>query len=215
MVSKENIKTVLKTLHNVYNDISMLASFTDKSPFQILVATVLSARSRDEQIIKIVPELFRNFPDPKAMSKAQISTLERLVKQSGFYKVKARRIRDLSRQLVTDFNGEVPETMDELLSLPGVGRKTAGCVLVYAYKKPAIPVDTHVHRVVNRLGWVKTNLPEKTETELMEIVPHGFWLILNEVMVLHGRKVCQPITPYCSKCIIEKHCKKTGVTKSK
>lgn len=211
----KNIKKVLDILQKHYNDLSMLASFTDKSPFQILVATVLSARSRDEQIIKIVPALFNKYPDPWSMARARVSTLEKYVKSSGFYKTKARRIRDLSWKLIEDFQGEVPQTMNELLSLPGVGRKTAGCVLVYAFQTPAIPVDTHVHRVTNRLGWVKTKQPEQTEQILMKQVPSGYWLVLNEVMVIHGRKICQPITPVCSGCVIEKYCPKTGVEKSK
>ncbi|MGM5482737.1 MAG: endonuclease III domain-containing protein [Nanobdellota archaeon] len=209
------IKKVLDILYSEYNGASMLASFTDKTPFQILIATVLSARSRDEQIIKLIPGLFSKYPDAGSMAKADLKILESKIKSSGFYKTKAIHIREISRLIITRFYGIVPDNIDDLLTLPGVGRKTAGCVLVYAFKKPAIPVDTHVHRVANRLGWVDTNHPDKTEEKLMQIVPKKYWIILNEVMVVHGRKICQPGIPICSNCIINSYCNKNKVGKRK
>ena len=210
-----NIICVLNTLKHQYADSTMLSSFTDKSPFQILIATVLSARSRDDQTIKVVEGLFSKYPDAFSMSKASLKDLERLVKSSGFYRVKARRINDISKLLVTEYNGNVPDDFSGLLSLPGVGRKTAGCVMIYAFKEGAIPVDTHVHRVSNRLGWVETKFPEKTEEELMKIIPKGYWLLINELFVLHGQNTCKPITPVCSNCVISKYCPKKDVLRSK
>lgn len=204
----DNISIVLNILKKQYKGKTMLGSFTDKSPFQILIATALSARSRDEQTIKVVEKLFPLFPTPEKLAKADITLLEKLVKKTGFYHVKARRIKELSQFLVDNHDGIVPDIMDKLVALPGVGRKTAGCVLVYAFKKPAIPVDTHVHRISNRLGWVNTKQPEETEQELMRIVPKQYWTLVNEVFVLHGQNICKPITPYCGNCPVKKYCKK-------
>ena len=123
--------------------------------------------------------------------------------------------KELSQMLLDEYNGKVPSNYEGLVRLPGVGRKTAGCVLVYAFRKPAIPVDTHVHRVSNRLGWVKTKSPLKTEEELLKVVPRKYWFMVNEAFVIHGQTTCKPITPLCSKCPVEKYCKKAGVKKSK
>lgn len=214
-MASKNIKKILDTLKKEYKGLTMLSSFTDKSPFQILIATVLSARSRDEQTIKVVDKLFTKYPDAYSMSKASISELEELVKGSGFYRVKARRIRQIARILAKEYNGNVPDEFSRLLSLPGVGRKTAGCVLIYAFNKGAIPVDTHVHRVANRLGWVSTKEPERTETELMKIIPGCYWLFVNELFVLHGKNICRPRIPECFYCVISVYCQKKGVQKKK
>ncbi|MFW6013673.1 MAG: endonuclease III domain-containing protein [Candidatus Nanoarchaeia archaeon] len=214
-MSDKFINKVLDALKSEYEDSTMLSSFTDKSPFQILIATVLSARSRDEQTIKVVEKLFLKYPDAFSMAKAPVKDLERLVKGSGFYKIKAGRIKEIAKILVKKYKGVVPDDFSELLSLPGVGRKTAGCVLIYAFNKGAIPVDTHVHRVSNRLGWVDTNFPEKTEDELVKLVPFKYWLFVNELFVLHGQNVCKPITPVCSNCVISKYCPKKNVIKYK
>jgi len=210
-----HIEIVLKTLSKEYSAITMLGSFTDKSPFQQLIATVLSARNRDDQTAKVVEQLFPKYPTAESLALAPINDLEKLIKRTGFYKVKSRRIKEISQILLDKYNGKVPDTMEELISIPGVGRKTAGCVLVYAFKKPAIPVDTHVHRISNRLGWVKTKNPENTEIALMKLVPKKQWMLVNEVLVLHGQNICKPITPICSKCAINKYCKRIGVKTSK
>jgi len=206
MMADNNISIVLNILKKQYKGKTMLGSFTDKSPFQILIATTLSARSRDEQTIKVVEKLFPLFPTPEKLAKADITLLEKLVKKTGFYHVKARRIKELSQFLLDNHDGIVPDIMDKLVALPGVGRKTAGCVLVYAFGKSAIPVDTHVHRISNRLGWVNTKQPEETEQELLRIVPKQYWTLVNEVFVLHGQNICKPITPYCEVCPVKKYC---------
>jgi endonuclease III len=203
--------TVLSILQRHYGGKTMLASMASETPFQVLISTVLSARSRDETTIVISKRLFKAYPTAEALRKAPIQRLESLVKSSGFYRVKAARIKEISQALVDRFDGVVPDDYERLLSLPGVGRKTAGCVLVYAFNKPSIPVDTHVHRISNRLGWVESRSPEKTEEALLRIVPEKYWLLVNEVFVLHGKNICKPIVPLCGRCPIDEHCEKRGV----
>jgi len=181
-------------------------------PFKVLISTVLSQRTKDANTEKASSALFSRFKTPRELANADIGRIEKLIKASGFYKVKARRIKQISRIIIENFNGRVPRKMDELLSLPGVGRKTANCVLVFAYRQPAIPVDTHVHRISNRLGVVRTKTPEKTETELMKRIPKRYWIDLNELLVTHGQNTCLPRKPHCSICPIAEWCKKVGVT---
>lgn len=177
-----------------------------RSPFQSLIATVLSARARDETTEVIAKELFLHYKTPKQLANAKRKEVEKIIKKSGFYQVKAKRIIDISNVLINEYGGQVPDNMDDLTGLPGVGRKTAGCVLVYAFDKPAIPVDTHVHRVSNRLGLVHTKQPEKTEIALMEIAHKSTWKYINDLFVYHGKNVCKPIRPVCEACEITKYC---------
>lgn len=208
------ITKVLKILSRKSRQ-SMLGELHQESPFYILISTVLSARNRDDQTIKAVRLLFAKYKTPEEIAKAPLSKLEPLLKLTGFYKTKSQRIKDLSQKLLDEFDGKVPDNYDDLVSLPGVGRKTAGCVLVYAFGKPAIPVDTHVHRISNRLGWVKTKNPLKTEEALLKVVPKNEWALVNEAFVIHGQTTCKPITPLCSSCPVERYCKKAGVKKRK
>jgi endonuclease-3 len=175
-------------------------------PFQVLISTVLSQRTRDENTEKASRKLFSRYMNAGQLSQAPLQKIYPLIKESGFYKTKAFRIREISRILVEKYGGEVPRDLESLLSLPGVGRKTANCVLVYAYRLPAIPVDTHVHRISNRIGLVKTRTPEQTETALVKIVPRKYWVDFNELFVKFGQKTCQPIKPLCYKCPIVKYC---------
>jgi len=184
-------------------------------PYKTLVATILSARTRDENTVKVSAKLFEVYSTPEEIANAPLRKLEGLVRSSGFYKVKARRIRDVSRQIVDEFNGKVPDSIDGLLRLRGVGRKTANCVLVYAYGKPAIPVDVHVHRISNRLGWVKTKTPEETEKALAGLVPKKYWIELNNLMVKYGRGICLPRKPKCGVCRIKRYCRRVGVVESR
>ncbi len=188
------------------NKISMLGSFSKENPFYVLISTILSARNKDTMTRIAVKKLFARYKTPKQIASAPIKTLEKLIIKSGTYKTKARRIKETSKILSKKYNGKVPDEMDKLVKLPGVGRKTAGCVLVYAFNKQAIPVDTHVHRISNRLGLVKTKKPEDTEQELMKIVPKKLWKYVNEVFVLHGQNICRPINPLCNKCSIVGYC---------
>ena len=193
----------------------MLGSFSRNPPFYVLISTVLSARNKDEMTIKATRKLFAKYKTPKQIANAPLKKLEPLIKQSGFYKTKAKRIKEISKIILKKYKGKVPSTIEQLIELPGVGRKTAGCVIVYAFNKPAIPVDTHVHKVANRLGWVKTKTPEKTEQALMKIIPKRYWLDVNEVLVIHGQIICTPISPFCSKCTVRKYCPRIGIKKSR
>ncbi len=175
-------------------------------PFRSLIGTVLSQRTRDENTSVAAGRLFAKYRTARSLANAGIREIEKLIRPSGFYRVKAKRIRKISRIIDKKYNGNVPESMEELCSLPGVGRKTAGCVLVYSYGRPAIPVDTHVHRVSNRIGIVNTKTPEKTEQELMKKIPKKHWLMVNELFVTFGKKICRPVGPGCSECPIKRYC---------
>lgn len=210
---KMNYRPVLETLRKGHGS-TMLGHFGDEDPWQTLIATILSARSRDETTEVVARDLFRKYPDCRKLAYAPVRTVERFVKKTGFYKTKARRIIQISRILLEQHGGKVPADHNALLALPGVGRKTAACVLVYAFGKPAIPVDTHVHRISNRLGWVSTRTPEQTEDALKELIEERDWLVLNDLLVYHGKTVCKPIRPLCSICSIESHCAKI-IRKSK
>ncbi|MBI4044049.1 MAG: endonuclease III [Candidatus Diapherotrites archaeon] len=175
-------------------------------PFQVLIATVLSARTRDANTEKASRQLFARFPTPQTLGRARVRTIERLIKPAGFYRVKARHVKALSLQLMHDFQGVVPDSKELLMSLKGVGSKTAGCVLVYAFKKPAIPVDVHVHRVFNRLGILDTRFPEDTEGALESLVPRKRWLEVNHLSVLFGQTICLPRNPKCKECMLSAQC---------
>ena len=179
-----------------------------KNPFKILISTILSARTRDANTKIASEELFAKFNTPNAIASAKTEEIEKLIRASGFYKVKAARIKEVSQELIDKYNSKVPDNYDELIGLPGVGSKTANCVLVYAFKIPAIPVDTHVHKISNRLGWVKTKSPEKTEHALRNIIPRELWLNLNRSLVRFGQQVCKPINPSCNICVINDVCPK-------
>lgn len=176
------------------------------SPLSILIGTILSARTRDESTSAVVRELFSKYKTAGALAKARLPDVEKIIKRTGFYHVKAKRIIEVASIIDSKYSGTVPETMEELLGLPGVGRKTANCVLVYAFDKPAIPVDTHVHRISNRLGLVSTKTPEETEIELMKTIPKKHWLRINDTLVMYGQNICKPVSPMCSVCRIKKYC---------
>lgn len=159
-----------------------------KTPFQTLVATLLSARTRDETTAKACKRLFEVAPNPQSLANLETDKIEKLIYPVGFYKVKARQIKNLSQKLIDEFTGEVPKTVEELTTLPGVGRKTANITLARAYGIPAIGVDTHVHRIANTLGWVNTKTPEQTEKELMEILPKKYWVDVNQLFVSVGQQ---------------------------
>ena len=173
---------------------------SSSDPFRVLISTVLSQRTRDENTAVATERLFSSYGTPRAMLSAPLSEIEELIRPSGFYKVKAQRLRNISRQLLDDFGGKVPRTRDELMRLEGVGPKTAGCVQVYAFGDDALPVDTHVHRISNRLGLVKTRTPEETEPALKKAVPRKHWKEINHLMVRFGQSVCLPRNPRCHSC---------------
>jgi len=176
-------------------------------PFSILIGTILSARTKDESTARISKELFKRYKTAKQLANAKIKDVEKIIKSIGFYHVKARRIIEVSKIIDSKYKGKVPDDLENLVELPGVGRKTANCVLVYAYDKPAIPVDIHVHRISNRLGLVDTKTPEETEFELMKKIPKKFWLEINDTFVMYGQNICKPISPMCDVCKIKNSCK--------
>jgi endonuclease-3 len=202
------------TVRNVAQVVRLLEqSFGEKeavvwheNPFRVLVSTVLSQRTRDENTEIASRRLFKVYKTPKELAHAPVKKIEALVKSSGFYRAKSRNIKELSRIILRDFDGRTPDNIEDLITLPGVGRKTANCVLVYGFNKPAIPVDTHVHRISNRLGWVKTKNPEETEARLTESIPKKYWIRINNLMVKFGQEICKPIKPYCNKCPITEYC---------
>lgn len=198
--------TEIKGIINGLDDIYDLRFFQDKDPYRVLIRTILSQRTRDENTDKATAKLFSVYKDIYEIADAPVEEIEKLIKSAGFYRVKAARIKEVSRILIDQFGGEVPDNMKELLTLPGVGRKTANCVLVYAFEKPAIPVDTHVHRISNLLGLVNTKTPEESEDELIKIIPKEDWLVLNDYMVQFGQTICKPISPQCEICPISKYC---------
>ena len=176
-------------------------------PFSILIGTILSARTKDESTARISKELFKKYKTAKQLAGAKIKDVEKIIKSIGFYHVKARRIIEVSKIIDTKYKGKVPDDLEKLVDLPGVGRKTANCVLVYAYEIPAIPVDIHVHRISNRIGLVETKTPEETEFALMKKVPKKYWLDVNDTFVMYGQNICKPISPMCNVCKIKKNCK--------
>ena len=184
-----------------------------EDPFRVLISTILSSRTRDGKTYEASKRLFEAYGSVKDLASADEDKVRVLIRPVGFYNVKAKRIIEVSRMLLERFKGRVPDDLEKLLTLPSVGRKTANCVLVYGYAKPAIPVDTHVHRISNRLGLVKTTTPEETEKKLTEIVPKNLWLDVNELFVRFGQTVCLPVRPRCSFCSFGRSCKYYGETK--
>jgi endonuclease-3 len=177
-----------------------------EDPFRVLIGTILSQRTRDENTDRASALLFARYPDANSLAAASQSSVERLIRATGFYRAKARNIRAAARAIRDRWGGLVPRDFDSLLELPGVGPKTANCVLVFGYAIPALPVDTHVHRIANRLAVVKTRTPEATEEGLREVVPERFWLPLNPMLVQHGQNLCRPRNPLCPKCPVLSLC---------
>jgi endonuclease-3 len=175
-------------------------------PFKSLIGTVLSQRTRDENTSVASRQLFSKYSTPRQIANAPLSEIERLIRPSGYYRVKSRRIKEISKIIMDKHGSKTPATMGELCSLPGVGRKTAGCVMVYSYGKPQIPVDTHVFRVSNRIGIVNEKTPDKTEQALMKAIPRKYWLVVNELFVTFGKKICKPIGPKHDQCPVRKYC---------
>jgi len=179
----------------------------ETGPFSILIGTILSARTKDEATAKAVKELFLKYKNPKQLAGAKIKDVEKIIKSIGFFHVKSKRIIEVAQIIHTKYKDKVPDDLDTLVQLPGVGRKTANCVLVYAFEQPAIPVDIHVHRISNRLGLVETKNPEETEQELMKKIKKKFWIDINDTFVMYGQNICKPISPMCDVCQIKKSCK--------
>ncbi|MBD3340043.1 MAG: endonuclease III [Candidatus Lokiarchaeota archaeon] len=203
-----NYKEIFNKIEDVLDEKAHLDEMSEKKidPFKILISTILSARTRDTNTRRVTKKLFSRYKTPKEISEASIETLEELTYESGFYKVKAARIKEVSKIISNKFEGKVPNNYDDLKSLPGVGAKTANCVLAYAFKIPAICVDTHVHRISNRLGWIKTKRPKQTENALKELIPKSQWIRINKLFVPFGQQICLPNNPKHEKCPIKDIC---------
>jgi endonuclease-3 len=186
-----------------------------RDPFKVLISCVISLRTKDEVTDAASTRLFENADTAERMADLAESRIEKLIYPAGFYRVKARNIREISRRILGEYRGKVPDTIDELLTLPGVGRKTANLVVSLGYGKPGICVDTHVHRISNRLGYVSTRTPRETEFALREKLPGEYWLDFNDLLVTFGQHICTPISPHCSSCRLETLCDRVGVTRSR
>ena len=211
----DNIVTFLKRENKKYIvPIVTIVSMT-KSPFMVLISCLLSLRTKDKVTAEASNRLFKLANNPEKMLGLSIKSIEKAIYPVGFYKTKAKRIKEICRVLLDDYEGVVPNEIDELLKLNGVGRKTANLTVTLGYGKLGICVDTHVHRISNRLGLVKTKTPEQTEFALRKKLPQKHWLIYNDLLVTYGQNLCVPISPWCSKCRIFKYCKRVGVKKSR
>ena len=180
-------------------------------PFKVLVSCILSLRTKDSITYPTSVKLFKIAGTPKKIASMPLQKLKKTIKQVNFYKTKAERIKKISRQVANKYKGKVPDDFDELMKFKGVGRKTANIVVTYGFGKEGLAVDTHVHRISNRLGWVKTKVPDETEFALKKVVPKKYWYWVNELLVRHGQNICNPISPKCSICPIIKLCPKIGV----
>ncbi|MBI3059870.1 MAG: endonuclease III [Deltaproteobacteria bacterium] len=185
---------------------------SSKSPFHVLISCILSLRTQDATTAQASRRLFALAGTPAKMLTLPIKKIEKVIYPVGFYRTKARNIRAICRTLVEKYSGKVPDEIDELLELKGVGRKTANLVVTLGYRKPGICVDTHVHRISNRWGYVKTKNPKETEFALREKLPKQYWIEYNDLLVTFGQHLCRPISPMCSRCPVERCCDKAGVT---
>lgn len=206
---KQHAGRIVRGLARLYPDAHCSLDFQD--PLQLLIATILSAQCTDARVNMVTPALFARYPDAAALAKAQPAELEKLIQSTGFFRNKARSILACARRIVEEHSGKVPATMEELVALPGIGRKTANVVLGSAYGIPGITVDTHVGRLSRRMGLTEETDPEKVERDLMALVPRKQWTIFSHRMILHGRQVCQARKPNCAVCGLRKICPKIGV----
>ena len=207
------LKDHVQTLNVPWLDYMVNHSGGTRDPFKVLISCILSLRTQDKTTGEASERLFKIAPDAKSLSRLPVSKIEKMIYPVGFYKVKARRIKEIAHVIIKEYSSKVPDEIDELLKLKGVGRKTANLVVTLGYKKPGICVDTHVHRITNRWGYVETGTPDKTEFALRSKLPQKYWLAINGLLVAFGQGICKPISPICSQCRIERYCDKVGVKK--
>ncbi len=205
ILDQKRVSEIIRILHNAYPRSHTMLDY--KTPFEIMVATILAAQCTDERVNKITPHLFKKYKDAYGFSKAKQDILEQEIRSTGFYRNKAKNIIASSRRIVEKFNARVPDTMSELITLPGVARKTANIVLSSGFKKAeGIAVDTHVRRLSQRLGLTREDNPNKIEQDLMRFVPKKDWLDFNYMLVNHGREICKARRPLCAECVLSKLC---------
>jgi endonuclease III len=211
-----DIDHFLKTVHRETRQwrVPVVGHYTD-TPFTVLISCILSLRTQDKTTDAASERLFRLAKTPQRMMKLSVVTIRKAIYPVSFYKTKARCIKMICRILLDKHGGEVPETIEKLVELPGVGRKTANLTVTLGYGKPGICVDTHVHRIVNRWGYVKTKSPDDTEAALRAKLPRKYWIDINEWLVMYGQHICQPVSPLCSQCRLQPDCPRIGVTYSR
>jgi endonuclease-3 len=206
---KVEAKAICRQLTKSYPNVRCELDYN--SAFQLLVATVLSAQCTDKRVNQTTPALFKKYPNPKKMAKADLIDIQRLVKSTGFFRAKAKNIKALSNKIMEEFDGDVPSNLDDLITLPGVGRKTANVVLGHAFGIPGITVDTHFGRLSRRFGWSKQSDPVKVEFEVGELIPEKEWTNLSQRMIWHGRRVCHSRKPACGACPLANLCPSYGI----
>ena len=195
--------------------VGVIARESDRDPFLILISCLLSLRTKDKTTNEASTRLFALARTPSAMLKLPIKKIEKAIYPVGFYRTKAKSIHQICERLLDTYKGTVPDSIDELVTLPGVGRKTANLVVTVGYGKPGICVDIHVHRISNRWGYIKTKTPEESEQALRDTLPKRFWITYNDLLVPYGQNLCQPVSPLCSRCKLTDYCDRVGVTKSR
>jgi len=202
--NSKNIAKILGILQKTY--VGQKGAVELKDPYKVLFATIVSQRNRDELTEIVSKRLFKKYPNVKSLSRAEAKDVAKTIYPTGFYNIKGKLMIETAKIIIRKYNGVIPKDIDQLTSLPGVGRKTANCVLVYGYNLPAVIVDTHVHRISQRLGWLKSKSPEETEKKLIKIVPKKYWKTINTLMVKHGKTLCLPVGPKCWDCPVLKYC---------
>ena len=204
-LAPNRIAAILKALDEAYPNVE--CALTHRTPWELLVATILSAQCTDVRVNMVTPELFRRFPTPQAMAKATLPQLEALIRTTGFFRNKAKSIQGAACKIISDFASQVPETLAELITIPGAARKTANVVLGVSFgKAEGVVVDTHVFRISRRLGLAKGDTPQKVEQELMRILPQSRWIAFSHQLIHHGRQVCDARKPKCNRCNLEQLC---------
>lgn len=218
----ENIDQIFKLLKKALKNYNQPMVSSEKwkdipkTPFTTLISCILSLRTKDEITDKASINLLSNYNTPEKISGISTRKIESLIYPVGFYRVKSKRIKEISEHLIKRYDGRVPNTFEELMKLKGVGRKTANIVMTYGHKKNGyLAIDIHCHRIPNRLGWINTKTPEETEEKLKKILPKKYWPEFNHLFVKFGQNICLPVSPFCSKCPISKYCKQIGVIKKR
>ena len=206
----KNVGKIIKALKKQYT-VDFFAQKHDRDPFKVLVSCIISLRTKDEVTYPAAQKLFKLADTPKKMMNLTRKQIEKAIYPAGFYKTKAKRIKQIAKELYKNHNSKVPNSIEELMKFKGVGRKTANIVMVYGFNKHAVPVDVHVHKISNRLGWIKAKTPDQTEQELRKKLPQKYWLIINELFVRHGQNICFTRNPKCNICKINKCCKRINV----
>lgn len=209
---REAVLRVWRILHQTHADAH--CALLHENPWQLLVATILSAQCTDERVNQVTPLLFARYPDPAALAQADPTQVEALIRSTGFFRTKARHLQATAQVLLANHDGKVPQSLNELVKLPGVGRKTAHVVLGVAFGQPGMVVDTHVKRIAFRLGWTTSRDPLKIEAQLCRLLPRDTWTQTAHLLIFHGRRICKAPIPWCSRCPVVSYCPQCGVAKS-